>query len=154
MTDEQKFVIALVEYDLDYKTWAHPDKHELIQRVSSELYGEGLLVLDYDKQCRLRYVPEGDIIDIDKFRKYWMKAYSGRTGYASTKDVVEKLLRAVMKRYNITFEQCCLAAKEYVDSTDKQYLLKCDNFILDKHDKSHLAAIVEDSSERSSVKWL
>lgn len=155
MTKEELFVIALVQSDLNYKDWVVADKWDELQKIARELVGQGVLEIDYSKDCRLRYIPESEKFNVDDFRKYWLKAYSGRVGYASTKEEVVKLLKQVMKEHDITFQQCCKAAKIYVDSTDSRYLMKCNNFILNDKGESHLASIASDDSiKESQINWL
>lgn len=150
----EKIAIALIKADVDYKLVVKDELVHDVAKVIQGLYGEGSLVLDYSRECGLKYI-EHVVIDVDKIRKYWLKSYCGKTGYASTKEIVEKLLLDVMQRYNLTFEQCEQAAKSYIEENrNTEYLLKLENFILDKTGSSRLAAIATDSSPKKTVRWL
>jgi len=146
---ESELVRFFVQHDVLLKDWIKPEKIDELNMLVASMYAEGELVLDYDRACRLIVRQKGERreeIDVDEFRKYFLKPYSGYSNYAGSKDQIRVLLKEYMVKHpGHNYELICRATKNYVDVyKHTEYLMKAHNFIINDRGISTLEAAVDD----------
>lgn len=149
MSFEKELIKLFVRYDVKLKEWIRDDKADEFQMLTMNMLNDSELILDYDRDCRLR-VAEGmdkkGSIDVAEFRKYFLKGYSGYSQYAGSTDNIQMLLLDYMARHpGHSFELICKATKAYVDMyKHTEYMMKAHNFIMNKEGISTLESAVDD----------
>lgn len=152
MSFERELVKLHVKYDIPISSgWIGESKLDEFQMVTQALYAEGELACDYSKECRLRVVQGRDIeqFNVQQFRQYFLRAYSGQSYYADTKALVEQRLREYMATHpEHSYELICRAAKQYVDhcTSTGEWMSKCSNFIRNDKGESKLEVVAEELS--------
>lgn len=150
MSFEKELIKLLIEHDKSPKHWIRDNKIDEMQMLISIMVQSGELTLDYQpgKETRYRVVEGTEIkdLDVDKFRQYFLSAYSGIPSWAGSKEEVTLAIKEYLAKHpEHNFELLCKAAKFYVDNTkaDGGYLMKCINFIHNGRE-STLEATVHD----------
>lgn len=149
MNFEKELIKFLIIYDQEPRKWIRDEHVDEFNMLISEMEKAGEIQLHYDPEriSRYRVVDKTEEeIDVQEFRKYFLKAYSGETAYASSKEEVTRLIKEYMAKHpGHSFDLICSAAKYYVDHCKRtgEYLMMAHNFIL-KDGKSRLEAAVDD----------
>ena len=149
MSFEKELIKFLIIHDQEPRKWIRDEHVDEFNMLISQMEKAGEIQLHYDpeKTTRYRVVDKTEEeIDVQEFRKYFLKAYSGEVAYASSKEEVERLLKEYMAKHpGHSFNLICNAAKYYVDHCKRtgEYLMMAHNFIF-KDGKSRLEAAVDD----------
>ena len=149
MSFEKELIKFLIIHDQEPRKWIRDEHVDEFNMLISQMEKAGEIQLHYDpeKTTRYRVVDKTEEeIDVQEFRKYFLKSYSGEVAYAGSKEEVEKLLKEYMAKHpGHSFNLICSAAKYYVDHCKRtgEYLMMPHNFIL-KDGKSRLEAAVDD----------
>jgi len=155
MIFERDLIKLCVDYDVPLDDWIRDDKVNQFQMLAKTMFDEGTLIYDTNRQCGLRVIERDKVkeFDVDDFRKYWLKSYSGKTGYAGDKPMITTLLFDFMSGTGHGFETVCKAGKFYVDDLkakgEIEYMMKCANFIIDNKGVSTLQAVIDDMNSGS-----
>lgn len=149
MEFNKELVKLFIKHDVDARQWIKDEKWDEFYLTITSMYQLGELESDYSRECSLRVVIGNELpdLDISKFKQYWLKKYCGESAYSSDKETLIKLLKQYLSLHPThTYSMICDAAKAYVDHclAKGEYLMKADNFILDKDGRSRLEAAVED----------
>lgn len=149
MSFERELIKFLIHHDQEPRRWIRDEHVDEFNMLISQMEKAGEIQLHYDSERLSRYRVVDKVaeeIDVQEFRKYFLKAYSGEVAYAGSKEEVERLVKEYMAKHpGHSFSLICNAAKYYVDHCKRtgEYLMMAHNFIL-KDGKSRLEAAVDD----------
>lgn len=149
MSFEKELIKFLIHHDQEPRKWIRDEHVDEFNMLISQMEKAEEIQLHYDPERLSRYRVVNKVaeeIDVQEFRKYFLKAYSGEVAYAGSKEEVERLIKEYMAKHpGHSFNLICQAAKYYVDHCKRtgEYLMMAHNFIY-KDGKSRLEAAVDD----------
>lgn len=149
MQFKKELIKFFIHHDKEPRLWIRDEHVDEFNMLISQMEREGEIQLHYDPDRHTRYrvvTKVQEEIDVQEFRKYFLKAYSGYSSYASSTPHITNLLKQYMAQNpGHSFDLICQAAKHYVDDyKNTDYLMKADNFILNEKGDSKLEAAVDD----------